>query len=188
MKIGVYVGSFNPVHNGHVKIVNYLLEKKLDKVIMIATSNYWNKRYLLSIDKRIEMLKLISNKNIIIDEENNDLPYTYLIMESLKNKYKKDELYLIIGADNIVDFDKWKEYETLLKYNLVIINRHNININYYLKKLNKLDKYIITDSLPNIDISSTIIRENILNNNYDNIDDKINKRVLEYIIKNKLYK
>ena len=50
MKIGVYVGSFNPVHKGHIKIVNHLIKNKyVDKVLVIPTGNYWDKNDLLSI-------------------------------------------------------------------------------------------------------------------------------------------
>ena len=94
----------------------------------------------------------------------------------------------IIGADNIINFDKWKNYEELLTYNLVIINRDDIDTPYYLNKLNKKDKYIITESLPNIDISSTYIRNCIKDNNYEGLDNKIDKKVLKYIKEKKLYK
>lgn len=186
MKIGVYVGSFNPVHLGHIKIVNYLLENYLDKVIIIPTGNYWDKVDLISIDDRINMLKLFENENIIIDTENNNILYIYEILNNLKKKY--NNLYLIIGADNIINFDKWKNYEELLTYNLVIINRDDIDTPYYLNKLNKKDKYIITESLPNIDISSTYIRNCIKDNNYEGLDNKIDKKVLKYIKEKKLYK
>ena len=186
MKIGVYVGSFNPVHLGHTKIVNYLLENYLDKVIIVPTGNYWDKLDLVSIQDRINMLKIFENDKIIIDTENNNILYTYKILNNLKKKY--NNLYLIIGADNIINFDKWKNYEELLTYNLIIINRDDIEINYYLDKLNKKDKYIITESLPNIDISSTYIRNCIKDNNYETLDNKIDKRVLNYIEENNLYK
>lgn len=188
MKIGVFVGSFNPVHKGHIKIVRYLLEKYLEKIIIVPTGNYWNKQNLVNINDRINMLKIYQNEKIIIDEKNNDKQYTYEVLENLKKEYQNDELYLIIGADNIIDFDKWKECKTLLSYNIIIINRDDINIKYYLDKLNKKDKYIITETLPNILISSTEIRKNIKSKTYENIKDKIDVEVLNYIIKNNLYK
>lgn len=188
MKIGVYVGSFNPPHLGHIKIVNYLLDNYLDKVIIVPTGNYWDKVNLIDIEHRIEMLKFYENDQILIDKENNDVKYTYQVLENIKNNYSLDTLYLILGADNIVNFDKWKNYQELLTYNLVIINRDDIDIYYYLNELNKKDKYIITKSLPNIDISSTFIRNCIKDNNYQQLDDKIDKKVLKYIITNNLYK
>lgn len=187
MKIGVYVGSFNPPHKGHIKIVNHLINNYLNKVIIIPTGNYWDKLDLVSIDDRINMLKYYKNENIIIDTKNNNIEYTYQILEKLSKEYSEDELYLIIGADNIVNFDKWKNYEEILKYNLIILNRDGINITQYLEKLNKKDKYIIVNDLPNIDISSTMIRNKLKDNDYENLSMYLDEDVYEYIKEKKLY-
>lgn len=186
MKIGIYVGSFNPPHKGHIKIVNHLIGKYLDKVIIIPTGNYWDKLDLVNIDHRINMLKLYENKNIIIDDKNNNLEYTYQILNSLKLEYKDNELYLIIGADNIINFDKWKNYEQILTYNLIILNRNNIDVLEYLEKLNKKDKYVIVNDLPNIDISSTMIRNKLNNKDYD-LSMHVDDCILNYIRENNLY-
>jgi len=185
MKIGIYVGSFNPPHKGHIKIVNYLIDNYLDKVIIIPTGNYWDKLDLVSIDDRINMLKLYESEKIIIDSENNNIEFTYQILRKLSSYYK-DELYLIIGADNIINFDKWKNYEEILNYNLIILNRANIDIIKYLNNLNKKEKYIIVNDLPNIDISSTMIR-NKIKNKENNLLDYIDNEVYEYIKSKKLY-
>ena len=121
MKIGVFVGSFNPVHKGHIKIINHLIKNKyLDKVIIIPTGNYWNKQNIININDRINMLKFYENYDIIVDNKLNNLTYTYEIMNELNHEYK--DLNLIIGADNLIDFDKWKNFKELLNYNLIIIN------------------------------------------------------------------
>lgn len=186
MKIGIYVGSFNPPHKGHIKIVNHLINNYLDKIIIIPTGNYWDKNDLIDIEHRINMLKLYKKENIIIDEENNKIEYTYQILNILSKKYREDELYLVIGADNIINFDKWKNYEEILKYNLIILNRSNIDIIKYLNNLNKKDKYIIVNDLPSIDISSTMIRDKIKNKEEDLIK-YIDSGVYEYIKSKKLY-
>lgn len=187
MKIGIYIGSFNPPQKGHLKIVNHLLENYVDKVVIVPTSNYWDKNNLVDIKKRINMLSIFETNRIIIDKKNNSVEYTHLLLENLKEEFPFDELYLILGADNIVNFDKWKNYQALLRYNLIVINRENIDVKYYLDKLNKKDKFIITDELPLINISSTIIRNAIKNNNLDKLDDLIDKNVLKYIVENNLY-
>lgn len=188
MKIGIYVGSFNPPHKGHIKIVNHLINNYLDKVIIIPTGNYWNKLDLVNIDDRINMLKFYDNENIIIDNKNNNIEYTYQILDNLSKEYKEDDLYLIIGADNIINFDNWKNYKEILTYNLIILNRDNIYILKYLEKLNKKDKYIIVNDLPNIDISSTMIRNKIKDSDIKNILELIDKEVYEYIESNNLYR
>ena len=58
MKIAVYVGSFNPVHKGHIKVVKKILKEYVDKVIIVPTMSYWNKNNLISIKDRINMLKI----------------------------------------------------------------------------------------------------------------------------------
>lgn len=188
MKIGVYVGSFNPPHKGHIKIVNHLINNKyLDKIIIIPTGNYWDKNNLVDIMHRINMLKFYEKENIIIDDKNNNLEYTYQVLEELSKEYEKENLYLIIGADNIINFDKWKNYKELLNYNLIILNRDNINIITYLEKLNKKEKYQIINDLESINISSTLIRNKIKNNDYSNLNKYIDEDILSYIKNINLY-
>ena len=181
MKLGVYIGSFNPPHKGHIYVTNYLLDNKVvDKVLIIPTGSYWDKQNLAPLKDRINMLKLYETKNIIIDTENNKYNYTYELMRNLNNKYPNDELYLIIGADNIINFDKWKNYEELLQYKIIIMNRNNIDIKRYTNAYPK-GKFIILKDFKNIDISSTKIRNNISNKYLD-------KEILKYIKENNLYK
>ena len=81
MKLGVYIGSFNPPHKGHIYVVNYLLDNLIvDKVLLVPTGNYWDKQSLVDITDRINMLKFYENDNIIIDTVNNNYPYTYQLM------------------------------------------------------------------------------------------------------------
>ena len=172
MKIGVFVGSFNPVHKGHIKIAKYLVNNNyVDKLLIIPSPNYWDKNNLIDIKDRINMLKYYETDKIIINETLNDLPYTYEVINELKKEYKTDELYLIIGADNIILFDKWKHYKELLKLNIIIYTRN--------------DKYIIIDKVKNIDISSTQVREKI--KNHENLNKYLDDFVINYINKNKLY-
>lgn len=184
MKVGIYVGSFNPVHNDHVRVANAAL-KYMDKVIIIPTGAYWDKNNLTDIKDRIAMLKLISDDRIIIDAEHNNIQYTYQILEKLSKSY--DELYLIIGADSIIRFDEWMNYKEILKYGLIIFNRNNIDVKSYLDKLGKKDNYIIVNDFGGEDISSTKIRE-YLSCNDDRVKYLINLEVLKYINDHGLYK
>ena len=179
MRLGVYIGSFNPVHNGHINLVNYLLEENyVDRVLIVPTIGYWDKRNLVDINHRINMLKFFENDNILVDINHNNYEFTCELMDSLKEDIV-DDLYLIMGADNIINFDKWKNYQDLLKYNIIIVNRDNINIDDYTKNYNTSNFIICRDYKP-LNISSTFIR--------GNLDDKyLDKRVYNYIKENNLY-
>ena len=73
MKIGVYVGSFNPVHKGHIKIANYIVDNNLvDKLLIIPTQNYWGKTNIISLQDRVNMLKKYETSRIIIDSDFSD--------------------------------------------------------------------------------------------------------------------
>lgn len=176
MKIGVFVGSFDPVHIGHTNVINYLIDKKIvDKVLVIATGNYWDKQNITDLKKRLDMLDLIKKDNIIIDKTHNNFKYTYQILNALKKEYKNEELYLVIGADNANTLHKWKHYNEIIQNGIIVVGRDNIKVNLKTNKLIFIDK-----SFGNI--SSTKIREDVLNNKMY-LDDL----VYNYIIENNLY-
>ena len=180
MKLGIYVGSFNPPHKGHLKVVKYLLENRLvDKVIILPTPNYWDKTDMVDIDKRVEMLRFFENVNIIVDGVNNRYPYTYQVLESLEKQYVGDQLYLIIGSDNLEKFHLWKNVDEILKHHVIVLRRGNTEISKYLEQFDA-SRFVVIDNFPFIDISSTKIRNNLNNENLD-------ERVLSYIKRHKLY-
>lgn len=181
MKLGIYIGSFNPPHKGHIHVVNYLINKKIvDKVLIVPTKNYLDKQDLIDIKHRINILKLYENDNVKIDTENNDYSYTYQLMRKVSIDYPNDNLYLVIGADNIINFNKWKNYEELLNYGIIIMNRLGIDTHKYTRNYPKGHFIILKDFQP-IDISSTELRENY---NSEFLDESVR----QYIIKNNLYK
>ncbi len=176
MKIGVFVGSFDPVHKGHTNIINYLINKKIvDKILVIATGNYWHKQNITDLKIRLEMLEFIKNNNIIIDKKHNNLAYTYQILKSLKKENPSDEFYLVIGADNANTLVNWKHFYELTKYGIIIIKRDNIKINL------KTDKSIVVNK--NFEsISSTKIR-----NDVTKWKDFLDENIYHYIKEHKLY-
>jgi len=181
MRLGIYMGSFDPPHIGHISLVNYLLDNNyLDKILIIPTLDYWNKHIVADIDKRIEMLKFFENERIKIDTNHNKYIYTYDLISVLKKDYPNTSLYLIIGADNLVNFDKWKNYQELLKEKIIVIKRDGIDSHYYINKLDGKNFYVI-DDYKEIKISSSKLRENIE-------EEYLDKRVLAYIKRNHLYK
>lgn len=192
MKIGIFGGSFNPPHKMHESIASQLIEKNIiDKVIFVPTSNFYPKAGLISDDERLAMLKLlIKNKKEyeVSDYEFGKLTYTYQTLEYFKNENKDDEIYFICGSDNLEQIDTWREYEKILgDYKLIVIPRkHDME-----KILNKYKKYqnnIIVAELENNYLSSTIVRNYLKEEKYGEVKEYINKDVLDYIIKNGLYK
>lgn len=183
MRIGVFGGSFNPPHLMHLNIAKDLLRLKyLDKVIFVPTGNKYSKDDLIDIKYRIEMLKIMIiryDDMIVSDYENQDrVVYTYETLDYFKKKYLGSEIYFILGADNLKQISNWKNSEYILSnYKLLVINRGD-------DKIEVKDNVVVMDILSN-DISSTFIRSNI--DNDDIIKKYLDKNVLEYIRKEKLY-
>ena len=194
MKIGVYGGSFNPIHNMHQEIVDKLLELHyVDKVIILPTGNYYKKSNLLKGEERMKMLELAfkdNDKVIICDYEfKNNLISTYRSLDYLQHCYPQDTLYFVMGADNLLGFDKWKNYEYILdNYNLLIIDR---DLDYS-KQLNEFSSYKgeikIAKDVVTSSISSSFIRDSIYNDNALMCKDCLDNRVYKYIIEKGFYK
>lgn len=191
MKIGIFGGCFNPPHRMHKNIPLELIESGyLDKVIYVPTGDDYKKRDLISLKDRYNMLKLMINNNPnLLVETNQDLKYTYQVLDYFKSVYKEEEIYFICGTDNLKEFDTWKNYEYILtNYKLLVVKRNNDNLYELLKKYNKFkNSIIITSVIPEI-LSSTYIREKIREGNEEEILKYIDKDVYQYIKKKTLYK
>ena len=184
--IGVYAGSFDPVHLGHIAIVNHLLSKGiLEKVIIIPTGDYWDKKNITDMKERINMLRIFENDRIIIDSTIGKYQYTYEIIKSLNTKYKNVNLHFIIGADNLEKFHLWKNVELILQNKVIVINRNGIDAMKYINKFKEKDSFIVIEDFKEINISSSEIKERIKNKK--DTSDLIDVRVADYIKKNNLY-
>lgn len=182
MRLGVYVGSFNPVHKGHKYVMDYLIKNNyVDKIIVIPTNNYWNKTNLIDIKHRINMLKYYENDRILINNYLNDKKYSYEILDIIKKENNEDEIFLIIGADNMSKFYMWKNVYSILKNKVIVLNRNDIDVKKYIAKVDQ-ERFLILNNFDYLDISSSEIRKNV--KEYKNYLDE---NVYNYIIKNKLY-
>lgn len=119
MKIGVYGGSFNPCHLAHKEIVLRLLKDYgFERIVLLPTGNFYKKSNLAKGEERIQMLNLMFAdlpQVVICDYEfKNNLICTYRSLDYLQNLYKGDELFFIMGSDNLLHFDSWKRYEYIL--------------------------------------------------------------------------
>jgi len=189
-KLGLFFGTFDPIHNGHLRIAKYITEEKLaDKVWLVVTPENPIKvgSKISSFNHRFNMAKIATENydNIIPSDLEVNLKkpnYTIDTLEYISNKLKHIEFSLIIGEDNYKIFDTWKDYKKIInKYKIFIYPRKG-TLNENLHIINENTMYI---GGPRIDLSSTNIRK-IVSNNSDP-KDLISNKVMEYINSNKLY-
>ena len=193
MKIGIFGGSFNPPHKMHLNIVEELLnEKVLDKVIIVPTGlHYSYKNNLVSNEHRYNMLKLMTKHNDKIEisdfEFKDEEIHSFDTLEYYKNIYKNDTLYFVCGLDNISYVDKWYKGEYLLNnYKFLVVTRDTNNLDEILLKYEKYKDNIIITNIESNTISSSYIRDELKNKNY-NLNNYLDQKVIDYIIENKLY-
>lgn len=191
MRLGIYVGSFNPVHKGHEFVANYVITNNyVDKVMMIPTANYWDKTDLIDLNHRLNMLKFCENENILVSSEYSSYELTNEILTALDEKLNEVELYLIIGADNLLKFELWENIDIILKYKVLVLGRDGIDMEKEVDKftMDQRKQFVLVKDFPSIDISSTRVRKNLLNSNYSDLKNELDERVLGYILNNNLYK
>ncbi len=195
MRIGIFGGSFNPPHNMHENIGKDLIEKNyLDKVIYVPTGEeYKYKSNLLPNEVRYNLLKIVTDKHedfMISNFEFQDkVIYTYETIRHFKEEYPADEIYFICGADNLSYIDKWEKGESILRNEKIIaIARNTDNLSEILEKYQKFSPTIEVATIEPIDLSSTEIRKLIKQESYEKLKEYLDKDVLNYIIKEKLYK
>lgn len=194
MKVGIFGGCFNPPHKDHKEITISLIKNHLlDKVIYVPTGNKYNKKDLLPDFDRYNMLKLMCNDYDTLEvsdyEFNNTLTYTYQTLDYFKTIYPNDDIYFICGIDNLIQLDTWKNYKYILStYKIIAVNRNKENTNSIINKYKSYESNIIISNINLQNISSTMIRKKIKDqNNYSNLLNVLDQKVLEYINKHKLF-
>ncbi len=194
MKVGLYFGTFNPIHIGHLIIANHLVEyTDLDEIWMVVTphSPLKKKKGLLEDYHRIHMVHTALDKydRLKASDIEFHLPqpnYTVDTMAYLHEKYPKHSFSLIMGEDNLDSFPKWKNYTVLLeRYSLYVYPR------IYSDKLASnplLDHPNVTlvDNAPIMEISSTFIRQAIQDGK--DVRPLLDTEVWNYIDHNLFYK
>lgn len=193
MKIGIFGGSFNPPHLAHQKIIElYIKKAELDKCIIIpaACSPFKQNESLASDSHRIKMLELLSqdipNTNISEYEiKKGGVSYTYDTIQFIKNKYPNDELFLLIGYDQLISFHKWTKYQDILSDIKLCVALRTVEAdNDFIQE--KLRVYqAITLENEFMEISSTEIRDRI--KKAESLNDLLPASIEEYILSNKLY-
>ena len=191
MRIGIYSGSFNPVHVGHISLVEYIVKHNIvDQVWLIRSPQNPLKvnSSLLSDEHRAEMLRLATEgrQGLSISTIEDNLPkpnYTINTLRALQEQYPDKEFYLIIGADNWDIFDKWKDWDIIIRdFHLIVYPRPGYE--YPEIDQDSFPTVQVVDA-PQFDLSSTEIRDLIKEG--EPITGYVDEKVEEYIIANNLY-
>ena len=187
-KIGLFFGSFNPIHIGHLLLATHLREAaNLDEIWFIVSPQNPFKINTELADKqhRLEMVKL-ATKNVdyfkVSDIEFHlEKPsYTHLTLKELSKQFPETTFHLIIGEDNVAKFHEWKEAEWILdNYKVIVYNRTIPS------EKTTYDARLTTYDLPLFDISSTAIRKRIKDNKP--VHYFVTENVEHYIRFHKLY-
>ena len=192
MNIGLFFGTFNPIHVGHLAIANHLAEHSdLDRVWLVVTpqSPFKKKQSLLDNYKRLEMVYLATKDYDKLRPTNIEfnLPqpnYTINTLVHLHEKYPEKEFALIMGEDNLKGFHKWKNYQDILDHHHIYvyprISKHQADERF------KAHPKIHHIKAPIMEISSTFIRQEI--NAGRNIKPLLPNDVWKYIDEMNFYK
>lgn len=165
MKIGLYFGSFNPVHIGHLAIANYMLEfTELEQIWFVVSPQnpFKQKKTLLKDYHRIELIyrAIGEQTHFKVSDIEIKLPkpsYTIDTLVYLNEKYPQHSFSLIMGSDNLENFHKWKNFEQILNYHTIYVYPRS---QYQGSRFDAHPKVQFVEA-PQIQISSSFIRENL---------------------------
>ncbi len=189
-KTGLFFGSFDPVHTGHLIIAEYMTAyTDLDEIwFVISPQNpFKTKKEITSQETRKEMLELAisNNPKFSMCDIEFQMPapqYTHKTLDVLKEKYPEKQFVLIIGKDNLDRFDRWKNYEEIMRM---------VEIYVYPRPGFETSRFLTHSSIhlvkaPLIDISSTYIRESFMGNKP--VRYMLSEKVFNFITKKGLYR
>ena len=167
MRIGIFGGSFNPIHSGHAIIAHHIITSgAVDRLwLMVSPVNPLkvDKEQQVKDTDRLRMVEMVTRplENVETSAFEFTMPkpsYTVDTLNALQAKFPDDEFYLVTGADNWVIFDRWRNSEEILaKYHLLVYPRlgYDVVIPEELR-----DRVTLVDA-PIIELSSTMVRERL---------------------------
>ena len=201
-RIGLYFGSFNPIHLGHLVIANHMVNRAyLDEVWMVVTptSPFKLDDEIIPEQQRLQMVRLAvaENSNIYASDVEFHLPrpnYTANTLRNLRSEHPEIEFSVIIGEDNFENLHRWQEHEDIISNHRILVyprrvSSPNIPPSNALNKGGKTvvgkDQVVVFTEAPMIAISSSYIREAILDK--QDIQYLLPDPVISYIGNNHLY-
>lgn len=189
-KTGLFFGSFNPIHAGHLIIASYMANfTDLDEVWLVVSPQnpLKEKKGLGNMYDRLEMARLATEpaEKIKVSDIEFKLPqpsYTVDTLIHLHEKYPSKEFVLIMGSDNLASLKKWKNYEVLLKnYAVYVYPRPGADISEWLNHPS-----ITLTETPQMEISSTFIRKSLKDNK--NIQFLVPDNVITFMDSKNMYR
>ena len=189
--IGLFFGSFNPIHLGHTNLAEYIFRfSGVDEIWFIVSPRNPLKEQSELIDEqlRLKMLQLATNDKeyLMVSDIEFDLPkpsYTIHTLKKLNEKYPEDDFILLIGSDNMLIFDQWKDYQTILDdYSVVVYPREGYPYEEYEETYPDMQ---VLEEAPSFDISSTEIRQLIAEKK--DVSKWLHPEVYQFILENNLY-
>ncbi len=190
MHIGLFFGSFNPIHVGHMVLGNYMASfTDLEQVWFVVSPHnpLKDKSTLLHQNQRLHMVNLAIGDSDTLKSSNIEFgltqpSYTINTLAHLKEKYQTYRFSLIMGEDNLQSFTKWKNHEEILKnHRLYVYPRPDCDA----EELKKHEQVILTEA-PLMDISSTFIRKALKDKK--NVSQFVPKDVWNYIDEMNFYR
>jgi nicotinate-nucleotide adenylyltransferase len=188
MTIGLYFGSFNPIHNGHLIIAQHILDTCHLKQVWFVVSPQnplKESKSLLNENNRLHLVRLAIEDQTKFRASSVEFTmprpsYTIDTLTHLSDKFPKHEFSVIMGSDSLENLPKWKNYEQILKqYKIFVYNRPNA------KPVDRLLKNVTIVDAPLLDISATYIRNKIAAK--QSIRFLVPDAVLDYIEVNRYY-
>ncbi len=164
-KTGLFFGSFNPVHIGHLIIADFFVQfTNIDKIwFVVSPQNPFKvNENLLDEKKRLGLVKLATNHDTRFEatdvEFNMEQPsYTHKTLKFLISEYPEKDFVLVIGSDNLDEFDKWKNYEEILEMvDIYVYPRPGFSDSPFLRHPN-----VCLKAAPVMEISSSFIRKTL---------------------------
>jgi nicotinate-nucleotide adenylyltransferase len=189
----LYFGSFNPIHKGHIALAEWVVEQGLcdELIFIVSPQNPLKSSTELAPEfSRYEMCEMacassrypdrikVSAVEFVLEKPS----YTINTLRYLRSEFGSQmQFSILLGADNIESFDRWREYEEILRdYRLLVYPREGYSVEKFAEKITFLS------DAPLFDFAATDIRKAIADD--EDFTDKVPSAVAKYIIQNRLYK